>query len=71
MAFDVTIGSTDGAIISEPVSIYILFKLVDQFSDIQGSLYKYDAPFYLKNISNYRLQRFENKLAKILPSYGF
>ena len=55
--FDVTMGSNDGAEISELVALLMLSKLIDLFQDNSVGLYRDDELGVLRNLKGPEIER--------------
>ena len=68
--FDVTMGSYDGAQITDLVGLMLLSKMKDKFPEINFSLYRDDGLGYHKKMTNQKLDRLRKSLHNFFASFG-
>ena len=68
--FDVTMGSNDGAEISELVGLLMLSKLVHLFQDNSVGLYRDDGLGVFRNLPSPETERLRQNIAKIFKDCG-
>ena len=55
--FDITMGATDSAQVTDLVGLYLIHELALGFPELQGGAYRDDALFIVKYLSKCRLNR--------------
>ena len=60
--FDITIGSSDSAEITDLVGVYLLDRLGDEFQEVGGGLYRDDILLVVKGLSNSQVERLKIRI---------
>ena len=63
--FDITMGATDSAQVTDLVGLYLIHELALEFPELEGGAYRDDALFIVKLLFT------ENALPQISQRYGF
>ena len=70
--FDVAMGGYDSAVLSDLISLYILYRLTTNFIDSNDiGIYRDDGLLRLKNCTNFKHEKIRKKLSKIIKELGF
>ena len=68
--FDVTMGSTDSAQITDLVGLYLLDSLAEEFPELRGGLYRDDALFVLNKLSGPGMERKRKEIRNFFSRSG-
>ena len=68
--FDITMGATDSAQVTDLVGLYLLHELELEFPELEGGVYRDDALFLVKNMSRGEIERLKKRVRAFYRTYN-